>query len=306
VWQAEAALRHFQRAAEMEPDFAAAHAGIAKSYCHLEYEQVLPASAAYPKVSAAAEKALALNPHNADAHAALSYLYAQRDWDFNRAEQELKRAIVDGPGNSIGHRWYRYILQMKGRKEEALEQARLAMKTDPASVTLVLQYGLELANCKRYDDAISALRDAQEFDLNDQNVRFLLVEVYKKAGKFDLAAVELDKAYRMSGHADQADQFQKDLKRVGFLKAAEAAKRADFERDLRELKKKSARKEFVSPTAYVDTYARLHDKENTLKWLEAAYVADSHVLVELREERFDFVRQEPRFKKVWDNVPFLH
>jgi hypothetical protein len=50
----------------------------------------------------------------------------------------------------------------------------------------------------------------------------------------------------------------------------------------------------------------LRDKENTLRWLESAYAADAHVMVELRDESFDFVRQETRFRQIWENVPFSH
>jgi hypothetical protein len=96
------------------------------------------------------------------------------------------------------------------------------------------------------------------------------------------------------------------LKRFGYQRGAEAARRFNLERQVRELKRKSAHGNYVSPTAYVYVYADLKDKENTLKWLEAAYGADAHVMVELRDEKFNFVRYEPRFQKIWNNVPFSH
>ncbi|WP_433970066.1 tetratricopeptide repeat protein [Tunturiibacter gelidiferens] len=249
---------------------------------------------------------MTLDPHNADAHAAQSYLYGQRDWDWNRAELELKTAIAEDPGNSIGHRWYRYILHQKGRTEEALEQARLALKTDPASVTLIKIYASDLARDKHYTEAISTFKEALDFDPNDAGVHFGLADSYDKAGNLDLAPPELEKGYRLSGETEIADQFHRDLKRFGYQKSAEAARRFNLERQVRELKTKSALGNYVSPTAYVYVYADLHDKENTLKWLEAAYGADAHVMVELRDEKFDFVRQEPRFQKIWGNVPFSH
>jgi hypothetical protein len=92
----------------------------------------------------------------------------------------------------------------------------------------------------------------------------------------------------------------------GYEEAAYAAHRADLRCQLALLKKKSARREYVSPNAFVDAYAGLRDQANTLTWLESTYATDSHVMVELRDERFDFVRQEPRFKKIWDNVPLSH
>ena len=305
-FQTEAALRHFQRAVTLQPNYAAAYAGIAKSYCRLEYQQILPPSEAFPQASAAVEKALELDAQNGEAHAVRSYLYGQRDWDWNRAEDDLRTAIAEDPGNSMGHRWYRYILHQKGRTEEALEQARLAVKADPASANLIANYAGELAYSKRYTEAIATFSEALEFAPDDADIRFGLADSYEKTENLDLAAAELEKAYILSGEADIADQFRKSLKRVNYQEAANSARRTHLERELQELEKKSARGEYVSPSAYVYVYAGLRDKKNTLKWLESAYAADAHVMVELRNERFDFVRQEPRFKEIWEHVPFSH
>lgn len=305
-FQTESALRHFQRAVALQPDYAAAYAGIAKSYCRFEYQQILPASQVFPPASAAVNRALELDPHNGEAHAALSYLSAQRDWDWNRAEDELRIAIAEDPGNSMGHRWYRYVLRQKGRDEEALKEARLSAKADPASVNLITVYAMELAHNKRYAEAIATFRDALEFEPNDPGIRFGLADSYENFGKLDLAAPELEKAYRLSGKADLADRFRNSYSRGSYKVAAETVRRTDLQRELQLLNRKSARREFVSSTAYVNIYCGLHDKENTLRWLESAYATDAHVMVELRDDRFDFVRQEPRFKKIWDNVPFSH
>jgi TolB-like protein/DNA-binding winged helix-turn-helix (wHTH) protein len=305
-FQTESALRHLQRAVALQPDYAAAYAGIAKSYCRFEYQQILPAAQAFPPANAAVKKALELDPHNGEAHAALSYLSAQRDWDWNRADEELRIAIAEDPGNSMGHRWFRFILRQKGRDREALEQARLSVKADPASANLISVYAMELAHNKRYAEAIATFKDALEFEPNDAGIRFGLADAYENSGKLDLAAAELEKAYRLSGRADLADRFHNGYARDGYKEAAETARRTDLQRELQLLKRRSARREYVSPTAYVYLYAGLGDRENTLRWLESAYAADAHVMVELRDERFDFVRQEPRFKRIWDNVPFSH
>ncbi len=305
-FQTELALGHFQRAVALQPDYAGAYAGIAKSYCRFEYQQILPAAQAFPPASAAVKKALELDPHDSEAHAALSFLYGQRDWDWNRAEEELRTAIAEDPGNSVGHRWYRYILRQKGRDAEALEQARLSVKADPASANLITVYAMELAHSKHYGDAIATFKDALEFAPNDDDILFGLADAYDKTGKLDLAADELEKAYRLSGKADLADQFRKGYARNGYEQAADAVRRTNLQHELQQLKKKSARREYVSPTAYVNVYAGLRDRENTLRWLEPAYAADAHVMLELRDERFDFVREEPRFQHIWENVPFSH
>jgi TolB-like protein/DNA-binding winged helix-turn-helix (wHTH) protein/Tfp pilus assembly protein PilF len=304
--QFEAALHHFQQAVALQPDYAAAYGGMAKSLCLMEFAQVLPPAQAYPMATAAAQKALSLDPNIPDAHAALSYLYGQRDWDQERAEQELKTVIAEDPGSFVGHRWYRYMLHATGRHSEALEQARLSLKADPESAFALRLYGDELEDNGKYDEAIPAFSEALEFDPNDGGIRSNLADAYEETGKLESAAIELEKSLRLSGNPDVADQFHKQAGSIGYHRAAEAARHACLLRDLDGLKKKAVRGEYVLPSAYAFTYAGLRDRENTLKWLETSYASDSHVMTQLREHDFDFVRDDPRFKQIWDNIPFLH
>jgi TolB-like protein/DNA-binding winged helix-turn-helix (wHTH) protein/Tfp pilus assembly protein PilF len=304
--QTESALKHFQRAVEMQPDYAAAYAGIAKIYCRWEYQQVLPPSVAFPAAKAAAEKALDLDPHNSEAHAARGFVYGQQDWDWGRSEEEIRTAIAEDPSNSVGHYWYCYALHQKGRTAEALEQASLAVQADPAYSVLIKNYAAELAYNKRYPEAIARFKDALEFEPNRPDIHFGLSDAYARTGKFEDAADELEKAYNLAGEQDIGGRLREHVKQAGFEKAADWARYEHLQRELDRLNKKAALGEYVSPSAYVYAYAGLRDKENTLRWLEAAYAGDSHVMVELRNEMFDFVRQEPRFQKIWQNVPFSH
>jgi TolB-like protein/DNA-binding winged helix-turn-helix (wHTH) protein/Tfp pilus assembly protein PilF len=305
-WQIEPALRHFQRAADLEPGFAAPYGGIAKSYCRLEYTQVMPASVAFPPAAAAAQKALELDPANAEAHVALSYLCANRDWDFERSEQEMKTAIALDPGSSLVHRWYRYILERKGRKEEALEQARLSSQADPSSAQLLWIYGRLLGDLHRPSEALAAYKESIELDSTDPAPHFSLAAWYEANSDPERAAAEAENAYRLDGKPALADQFRKLYHARGYTFATHAASRARLLLELQPLNKKAGAGAYVSPSAFANVYAELGDRENTLRWLATAYTTHSHVMTELRDDRFDFVRQDPRFRRIWDKVPFAH
>jgi TolB-like protein/DNA-binding winged helix-turn-helix (wHTH) protein len=253
--QTEGALKHFQHAAELQPDYAAAYAGIAKSYCRFEYQQVLPPSVAFPAARAAAERALELDPHNAEAHAARSFVYGQQDWDWDRAEEEDRTAIAEDPGNSVGHLWYSYILHQKGRNPEALEQARLAGQADPASAYLIRYYANELSYNKRYPEAIARFKESLEFEPDHADIHFGLSDAYARIGKFEAAADELEKAYKLAGEQDIADQLPEHVKQAGLERAADWARRKHLQQELDRLNKKSALGEYVSPSAYVYAYA---------------------------------------------------
>jgi hypothetical protein len=121
-----------------------------------------------------------------------------------------------------------------------------------------------------------------------------------------LAASETEHEYRLAGKSAIADRFRKLYHARGYTLAAQAANRANLFLDLQQLNKKAGAGNYVSPSAFANVYAELRDRENTLKWLAIAYITHAHVMTELRDDRFDFVRQAPRFRRIWDNVPFAH
>ena len=303
--QTEAALRHFQRAVALQPNYAAAYAGIAKSYCRLEVEQVLPPSEAFPPASAAVERALDLDLHNSDAHAARSFICAQRDWNWNRAEEELRIAIARDPSNSMGHRWYRYILHHKGRNEEALEQARLAVKADPVSVLLITQYAIELARNKHYTEAIANYLEAAEFAPNEDDIGTASRTRTKRRAN----SIRPPMSWRRPTHSREKQTLQ--ISFVGLICEAVMRKprtpheaRTSGANSCFSRRSRRGRNTYRLPLSSMPTLD-CETKRIRSAWLESAYATDSHVMVELRDERFDFVRQEPRFKRIWTMSPFL-
>src|SRR4029077_5156005 len=63
--------RYFQRAIEIDPNYAVAYAGLADSYFVLAIGGALPSTEAMPRAKAAALKALQIDDTLAEAHASL-------------------------------------------------------------------------------------------------------------------------------------------------------------------------------------------------------------------------------------------
>jgi TolB-like protein/DNA-binding winged helix-turn-helix (wHTH) protein/Tfp pilus assembly protein PilF len=303
-WDLRSALRHFERAIATEPHYAAAYGGVAKTYCRMEYTFILPPAEAFLKASDAIEKAFLLDPQNAEAHAAHSFVLAQWHWNWPEAESELQKAIAADPNNPMFHSWYSYILTQKGRTEEALKQAELAYHSDPASAFSIATYANRLAASGRYLDSIEQYRAAIELSPLEPGYHFGLADALQKSGSLDQAAAELEKAYQLQKEGDIAAQFERRYKSESYAAAADAAQLSHLQRALQELDRRRDKHEYVSPTEYVVTYAGMRDTRMTLHWLEHAYREHSHVMVELRNERFDFLRNDPHFEKLYKQVPF--
>jgi succinate dehydrogenase/fumarate reductase flavoprotein subunit len=125
----------------------------------------------------------------------------------------------------------------------------------------------------------------------------------KKNNQLDRAAPELEHCFIVAGEPVIASEFNRQHRVSGYTKAAAAAKRLFWLKELRRLEDKRAKKEYVSPSAYVAVYAGLQNREETLHWLDQAYRDHSHIMLHLRYEIFDFIRQDPHFDSMYRSIP---
>lgn len=109
----EKAIDRFQQAADRDPSYAPAFAGLASAYFLLpEYSQV-PHDPFLAKASAYAQKAIELDGTLAEPHATLGMLEMSAvTFDWNRMDREFKRAIQLNPSLSTAHHWYAFYLLM--------------------------------------------------------------------------------------------------------------------------------------------------------------------------------------------------
>jgi serine/threonine-protein kinase len=113
--------------------FAPAYAGLATAYALRSGQPTFEPATEMPKMKAAAEKAIQLDPLSAEAHEAMAIVYA-RDARWKQSEQTFRRAIELEPNRTTAYgNFAMFLLLPLGRIEEALRQAQLAEKTDPFS-----------------------------------------------------------------------------------------------------------------------------------------------------------------------------
>src|SRR5262249_42847529 len=92
------AVGYFQKAIDRDPNWAAAYAGQAHAYHELSWYQ--PPKQVMPKAKQAAERAIQIDPNDADAHAALGWVKWVYEWDWPNAEAEFQRAVEFRPNSA--------------------------------------------------------------------------------------------------------------------------------------------------------------------------------------------------------------
>ncbi|HEX5819209.1 MAG TPA: protein kinase [Gemmatimonadales bacterium] len=190
-WRPDAfqkAIEHFERAIERDPKYARAYAGLGDTYGAMGYYGFMPTELAMTRSSAAAYKALDLDPKLAEAHATLGMARTFYLWDWIGAEHAFKKAIELDARYPIAHMMYGLLLSCLGRHDEAMAESRRGRDLDPLS--LLMQIGVAWASyfARRYSDALDALRDVLVVQPGNQEALTILATIYERMGLLDRAA----------------------------------------------------------------------------------------------------------------------
>jgi TolB-like protein/DNA-binding winged helix-turn-helix (wHTH) protein len=287
-------IASYQEAINKDSTFAPAYVGLAEAYNRLGGGFVgLPPEDVRPKVLAAVQKALKLDPELADGHALLASVYQER-WQWADAEAEYKRALELNPNDSTASLGYAKWLMCQGRMDEALSWSRRARELDPLGVTGVVT-GQILFFARRYDEAIQELRSVVAVRPDEAGPLWLLGTVLVFDHQPQEAIHLLEKS--ASGSAQSPGVIG------GLVRAySEAGRRADALRCLNELKRRQ-KTGYVPAAAFVDAYLALGERDQAFVWFERAYREQADFLQWLKVHPFfDPVRDDPRFKDLLHRV----
>jgi tetratricopeptide (TPR) repeat protein len=230
----------------------------------------------------------------AEPHAALGYIEATYDWDWLGAEREFKRAIEINPNYATAHSWYRTLLEVTGRLDEAVAEAKRAQEADPLSLIASTVAGRTFYFARRYDQAIELLRKTLEMDPNFVRAHWYLGMAYEQVGRHEEAVAECQKALSLGSEPAA-------VAALGHAYAV-SGKRAEAQKVLAELQDLSKRR-YVDPYDIALIYMGLGDKSQTLEWLAKAYVDHSFHLTWIKvDPQLDSLRVEPRFQDLLRRV----
>ena len=152
-----------------------------------------------PLAKSAAEKALALDPANSEAHSVLAIMAAVFDYDWKVAETHFRKAMAAEPvPPMVRFRYAMYYLLPLGRFADAMEQSRLALETDPLS--MLLHYGMawSMYSAKQYRETIEYARRALEIDANFYFIWFAMGLAQLHAGFTQEAITSLKRVVELA------------------------------------------------------------------------------------------------------------
>jgi TolB-like protein/DNA-binding winged helix-turn-helix (wHTH) protein/Flp pilus assembly protein TadD len=291
------AFGYFQQALEVDPQYAAAYAGLADSYAMLPFYTDTPPRDAFPKAKTAATKALQMDDALAEAHASMAYVKTYFDWDWPSAEQEFRRALELNPNHAATHHAYSRYLASLGRLTEARAELKRAQELDPLSLLVQANAGVISYFGREYDRAIQELRMTNEVDPHFPVPYWGLGMCYEQQGKYAEAITQFQKTIESSGRGVNT------IASLGHVFGL-AGQASEARKILLELKERS-KKRYVSSYQIALVELGLGHKDQAMTELEAAFQERSTLLTYLKmDPRFDPLRSDPRFQSLMSRIGF--
>jgi serine/threonine protein kinase/Tfp pilus assembly protein PilF len=159
------AVAAYRQAIALDPNYAAAYAGLADAEDNLA--DWTGDTSGFKRAEAAADKAIALAPDEADGYSARGSQRIYHGWDWAGAQADFARALTLNPADSGVLRAYGIMLACLGRFPEAMTEIRKAIAIDPLSSKGWEALGTFLLAQKDFPATHEALRRALEIEPDD-------------------------------------------------------------------------------------------------------------------------------------------
>jgi serine/threonine-protein kinase len=291
-WDVEAVQRAsalFEQAIAADPAYPLPYVGVAAATVCLATMGFAPPADLLPRVHAALDRALQLDPGLAEAHAARATVLARHEQDWAAAEREYRLAIQLAPGLAQTHHEYAAeFLAPNGRFAEAHAESRRARELDPFSPAVAYGRPWILIHQRRFLEseqefrqllASGAVYEAERIGvtfalMGQRRYRDCLHEYQKIAGCFPSPASECLYTWILALAGEKAEA----CRRLSKLEAMSAT-------------------EFVPASYLAAVHFALGNVDRGFELLERA-VVQKEAAVRSFKEGFDWdpVRPDPRFQ----------
>lgn len=184
------AISLFERALELDRDYAPALQGIAACYYSAAIGGHLPSSEAADRLAAASRRAVELAPEDG-----ASWLVEgmRREWvegSRRRAADAYRRAIDRSPRGTTAYGWLAMLLSASGRFDDAIATARRAVAIGCGEPSAAAYLGWSLFFARRFEDALAVFEPSSEFAV----AWIARAWIFERTGRLDEALAAVDEA----------------------------------------------------------------------------------------------------------------
>jgi TolB-like protein/DNA-binding winged helix-turn-helix (wHTH) protein len=286
------AINEFNLAISLQPDYAAAWAGLSSSYGQGSSNSEIDPDEALPKEEEAAAKALELDPSLAEAHLSMGASLVVHRWDFVRGDQEILRAMELDPRFTQAFHFHAMVLAAMNRQAEGIEMQKKASELDPIARPWALPRAYLWA--RDYDAALNDALTKLKADSDVPYLNFMVSRIYRAKGMEKEAGPYLLKWLSLSHGKDAAPEIEGAYHKGGY--------RGLVALELDQVEKKSLT-QYMSSVEEATLNAELGNREKALSFLEQGFRKHDADMIWIQcDPEFDFLHSEPRFRSIIQRI----
>jgi tetratricopeptide (TPR) repeat protein len=280
------AIDRLNLAVRIDPQFALAWSGLAEAWLELpNYLASADPMRVRMEATAAANRAIALDPDSPNASAVLGWHRLLHTYDWNGAERSFQNALAVDASNVNALHWYSHLLSWQGKHGEAIDVARRAVAADPLSTLTATNLSYILADARQWDESFEVGATTIANDPYSSLMANLWIAKIRARRAVD-AAVQLESWARAT---------ERDMSAA--IALGELIIRAQAGEEL-ETGPEALIAQLNLDSEIPEIYAAIGDGENTIAALIAAHEIGTgfRSLLSMRiNPSYDFIRDDPRF-----------
>ena len=283
------AREYLNSAIEKNPDWAPLYSSLAQVWISIAQMGFESPEIAGPKIFENLNKALELDPDNADSHFVIGMTAFLTEWDWEKAEMELLKALAANPSDAMARVIYAHLLGCLQRPGESLTQGQLGIELDPLNPLIQVFYAVPMLNIGDYKTALAfgekvTAVDPGHFMANNLiEIAAFYCRDYNKvmeAAKYVLPAKGVD-----------FKEVERIFGETGFVSA--------YEEILRQLEV-LAQKEFSAPVEMAYRYLMVDQPDKAMEWIEKGFEVRDPVMPYIATHGFlcEPLFDNPRFIEI--------
>jgi len=158
------ALEYFNKAVEIDPDWAPPYSGLAQVWVGLAQMGFVAPEIAGPMIFENLHTALELDPDLASSHYTQAMVAGWIEFNWEKGEQEFLTALELNPNDAMSRIFYAHMLMHLQRKDEALSQGQQAIDLDPLNPLILALNAVVLSYADLWEEAKKITEKAISLD----------------------------------------------------------------------------------------------------------------------------------------------
>jgi tetratricopeptide (TPR) repeat protein len=285
------AREYLNSAIEKNPDWAPLYSSLAQVWIAIAQMGFELPEIAGAKIFENLNKALELDPDNADSHYVIGMTAFLTEWDWEKAERELLKALAANPSDAMSRVIYAQFLGCMQRPGESLTQGRLAIELDPLNPLIQVFYAVPLLNIGDYKTALAYGEKITAVDPGNFMANNLIEMAAFGCGDYN-KVMEAAK-YIFAAKEEEVDfkEVERIFGETGFVAA--------YEEILRQLEV-LAQKGYSAPVEMAYRYMMVDQPDKAMEWIEKGFEVHDPVMPYIATHGFfcEPLFNNPRFIEI--------